>query len=826
MPRITTVQAAHNYGVLDPHVIERRDTKFIGGSLSDGRNIVLLPQGGYTDRGGTTDHGRVRRAIEAVSIDGTILSLPNGGSESDLLAGIAITTAAASTTRFVLFECDFGAATLVHMIDIAGVSIATTAADNALVAEYWDGAAWQAFAPALKIETGSYSRRFASGAPGHAGFAATKFRVCVDATTAAGAVTFSGIALWTETAAMVDAIVRAYAPEQGMAHQLVYSPHNIDVYEAGIWRASVATPITAAQLRLVKLEPKYDTILAFEQTLHPLDIKRLGISTEWSCGPVAFENLPLVDYGAIYTNGVNEVQEIQLYGMSDGDTFELLFEGLATTAIERSSTTPPFTAANIKSALDGLANVGTGLTVTADGNNRYRITFGDTINANKNVLTMGATVLSGGGASTKYIRVRTITEGKPAGEPIMSDLRGWPAVGRYAQQRLIMGGLKSRPNDVLASVTGDPFNLNMDIDVATKAFSYEVDTSGNSVIRDIFVGRALMFYGDQQLAFLKNNVLSASEVPQFGASDTPGIKAQTSPVSSDNAIFHVQSGGTTLRMTSYTELEQNFVAENASVLSAHLIRNPTDLFRRRAVGAVDSDLMMMVNSDGTMTVETLMRTQDVSGFAPWETDGYFRSGCSDQNNVVWVLVERQIGGAAELRLEKMEPDKLLDGAIEISQASSATIAGLSIFNGRTVYVVANDSVYGPHAVSGGTITIDEPVTEARIGTWVPPSATDPEVSLTEETRARMARLKRVNRVEVSVLETTSIAIRANDGEIVDMALHANDETMLDQGPLATPVTGKLEAEGMHGFTDHGKVTITQVAPGKLTVRSLTKNIAA
>lgn len=823
MPRITTVQAAHTYGVLDPHVVERRDTKFINGSLSDGRNIVLLPQGGYSDRGGSTDRARVRRKLTSVFLDASNLVMPNGGSVAALLNGTQTTTAAAATNRFVVLQINFGVPVLLHMVDIRGLSIATTAAENSLFVEYFNGTSWLQFGAAQKTTLNSYSRRFASGEPGHAGVAATNFRIAVDATLAAGTVSLWGIALWVESGARSDNIVRRYAPEQGSAHQLVYTDRNVDVFERGVWRGSIPSPITEGILRKVKFEPKYDTILAFEQTMRPQQFVRLGNSAQWSCDPVVFSNMPRADYGGRYTNGINEIQEIQIYDASEGDTFELLFEGLATTSIQISNTTPPTTATQIKTALEGLSNVGPGVIVNKINDLRFTVEFADNQNSSKNVLVMTGTPLSG---ASMYIRIRTLQEGKAAGEDLMSDLRGWPAVGRYAQQRLIMGGLKSRPNDFLASVTGAPFDLNTEIDVATRAFSYEVDFSENNAIRDIVVGKTLMFFGDQQLAFLKNNVLSADEVPQFGVSDAPGIKTETTPVSSDNALFFIQEGGTTLRMTSYTELEQNFIAENASVLSAHLIRNPTDMYRRRARGAVDSDLMLMTNGDGTMTALTLMRTQEVSGFAPWTTDGKYQSGCTDHENKVWTLVERVINGAFETRLEEMEPDKLLDEAIELVQASSTTITGLSRYNGRIVYAVANDSVYGPHLVAGGAITVNEPVTAVRVGTWIAPLATDPDVSLTEETRQRMPRLKRVNRAEISVIGTTSIAIRANDGAIEDLALYSNDETILDIGPLARPFTGKVEAEGMHGFTEHGRLTITQTYPGRFTVRSVTKNVAA
>lgn len=825
MARLTTIQAAHTYGVLDPLVVERRDTKFVDGSLSDGDNIVLLPQGGYADRGGTTDFGRVRRKLAAIAIDQTILSLPNGGSESDLLAGTAVTTSAVAGTRHVLFACTFGAPVLVHMIDIRGLKIATTAAASALVAEYWNGSGWVAFAPAGRIDLVARGRRFAAGAPGHAGITATQFRIAVNATAgAAGAVTFSGIALWAESADLADAIVRRYAPENGVAHQLVFSAGNVDVFVGGVWQASALIPHDEAQLRVMKTEARLDTVLLWHKDVQPHGLMRLGTALEWACTPVEFKNVPLVDYGGVYTNGVNEVQEIRLYQLNVGDSFELTCEGQTTTGIVYNSS-GAVTGAAIKSALEALSNVGTGLTVTVVSGNTWSLEFTGPDNMERDWLPIVGTSLGGPGS---YVFVKTTQKGKKPGEDMISGTRGWPSIGRFAQQRLIMAGMRSRPNEVLASQTGDPYDLNVELEAATKAFSYEIDNSTNNEIRDIYVGRTLFFLGDQQLCFLKNRVLSGTEVPEFGASDSPGIKPTGVVVSSDNAVYYIQDGGKSLRLATYTELEQNFVGDSASVLSAFLIRDPSELFRRRARDRLDSDLLMMVNADGTITSHTVMRTQDVSGFAPWSTDGLFVSGCVDHDNETWFIVQRLVDGVAELRLERHDPEKLLDEAVEIVLgAAASTLAGLSRFNAREVWAQANDRLYGPFTVSGGEITLPAAVTgTVRVGTWRAPLATDPPVNLTMETRQRHARMKRVNRAEISVHETTSLAIRANDGDAINLPLRSNAGTIADEGPLARPFTGRVEAEGMHGFTDHGQVTLTQTYPGRLTVRALTKTVAA
>ncbi len=823
MTKVTTVQAAHTYGVLDPHMIERRDTKFVGGSLSDGRNIVMLPQGGYTDRGGSTDIARARRKLDPVALTAGMLTLPNGGNAADLLTSDTMTTVpAAAGERFVLFEVDLGSIQTIQFIDVGDVSISVTGALGALIAEYWDGAAWQPFGAALLITTSLRTRRFAAGGPGHQGIGAQRFRVAINANLAGGDVTLNYVNMWRETATLSDGICRRYSADADNNYRLVITDFNIDIFEATFWRASIRIPAPESIIREMKLEPRFDTILAFHVDMAPHRIERMGSGGEWSCSPVVFDNVPLVDYGGTYTNGVTEVQQIELYGLASGGQFDLTVEGQTTTAIAV-GTTQADTAIAIETALEALPNVNDGLSVAAVSNSVFDVSFTGEGNANRDWLTMVGTALS----ADAYVRVRTLTEGRKGGEAIMSNARGWPAVGRFAQQRLIMAGLKSRPNELLCSVVGAPYDLNTELGSAIAAFSYEIDGMEDNRIRDIVLSRVLILPGSERTAYLRNSTLSASEAPQFGQSDAPGIKAGTPVVSSDNAIFYIQDGGQTLRQMNYTEIEQNYIADNASVLSAHLIRDPVDIVRRRATGAVDSDLIIMSNADGTATAFTVMRSQEVSGFAPWITDGAYASFCVDHQNVLWALVRRLDNGVTTLRQERMEPELLLDEAIEFAFGAPTTaINGLDRFNGRKVWAVANDSLYGPFDVEDGAISLPEAAVSVRVGTWVAPLATDPDVSLEEETRSRHARLKRVNRAVISVLETTSLAIRVNDGEFIPLPLRANDDTFLDEGPLARPVSGKIEAEGMHGFTDHGRLTVTQTFPGRLTVRSVTKNVVA
>lgn len=822
MPRFTRVQSAHTYGVLHPLVIERRDTKFVEASLAGALNVIMLPQGGYTARGGTDDYGRVRRQlVEKIWTVGQA-TLPNGGSASGLLAGEPQTTSAVSGSRHVLAEIDFGAPTEAAFIDIGLAGVATTGADAGLVAEYWTGSAWAMFGSALLVTTRNRTRRFAGNMTG---VSASKYRVAIDATTgAAGTAEFSSLKIFAEAATLSAARLGRYHYRADEVHQFVLSDRNIDIFQAGSWVASVAFPAPESILADVKFEFGYDTILCFHQDMAPQKITRLGAAQEWSCEAIAFENVPLVDYGGTYTNGINEVQQIQFYNMVAGDAFQLIFEGQATTSITLPtplSDLPPL----IASALEALPNVEPGLTVTGTWP-IATVEFSGDGNENKNVLEMSTIVLSDNPG--KIALVRTLTEGKVSGEPAMSAARGWPSVGRLVQKRLVMAGLKSKPNSVLASVTGAPFDLNTELGVATAAFLYDIGENEANVIRDLFLSRTLIAFGSAQHAWLKNNVLSAEDLPEFGFSDAPGITSSIRPVATNNAIFYVQSGGATLQMLAYTELEQNYVGDNASVLSANLINQPVDMTRRRATDTIDSDILVIVNGDGDATVLTLMRSQDVSGYAPWRTDGLFTAVQTDQNNDLWLLVRRSSDGVADLRLEKLAPDQLLDEAETRTIASAtATITGLERFNGREIWAIAGDEVHGPAPVSGGAAVFGEALSgSVRLGSWIAPYAVDPPVYIEPETGRRQARLKRVNRLLLSLFNTTSVAIRANGGEAQNLSMVNNDALIMGEGPLARPFTGQAEAEGMHGFTVDGQSTVTQTFPGSLTVRRVSKDIVA
>jgi hypothetical protein len=276
----------------------------------------------------------------------------------------------------------------------------------------------------------------------------------------------------------------------------------------------------------------------------------------------------------------------------------------------------------------------------------------------------------------------------------------------------------------------------------------------------------------------------------------------------------VQRGGQSLTQITYSELEQNFLGDNASVLSAFLVDNPKDIAIRRATRSNDADLLLYVNQDGRLVTLTLMRSQDVSGFAPHATEGEFVSLCTGADQTVWLVCKRNVAGAERMVLERMDPDDFLDSATPFDLGTPGTvIPGLSGYEGQDVYVFADGKHQGIFNVAGGTVVLPRAVTSGRVGFWTAPRATDTPFQPDEEAQRPLARIRRVFGVTLSVLDTAAVSVSANGGEIYAHVLNE-------------PFTGTIELEGFPGFTRDAQVTVSQSVPGRLKVRSVKKKIAA
>ncbi len=824
--QVALVENAHTYGVLDPQMRERRDTKFLKNSLEDARNIIVLPQGGYVDRGGSTDKGKIRHKMAApVSVPTT--SFPSGHSTVD---GREVTNTISvwpATIVSIAFAAHVGiSAYELTELTLEPASASANPEAGSIKCEVLIASVWEQFGEVLTI-----SNRLKRGAsfalpPGSTPLAVDGIRVIVSGVAQNSKVSWLTKAYLAETDEISTA--RSIPFNRGAdRYKLIFTDQHLDVFKKGVWVGGSPFPLAEDSVRRIKPASKFDTVVAFHEDMHPQAIRRFD-DNDWSASNAPFTNIPRYDYGGVYTNGVNEKQIVTLFGVANGKTFDLIVNGNTTPLIVCDSNTTT-TAANIKAGLEATAGVNDGVTVTyvsgsIGTDSAFRVEFsGENNKARPWPKMEGSTPVTSGA-----VTVQREVIGKIGGEDVFSEDRGFPTCGKFVQQRLVYAGMSGVPNGFGASKTGDPFNLDIETGGATAGFLYEVEMEEVSQILDIYAEQGVVVLTGKSVHSLANTTLSAAEAPDWRTGMAPGVRPECPIIRSDTTILYCEGGGQDLQALGYTDAVKNYVGSSASVLSAFLIDQPVGAARRGPTRLVSADVLFYVMSSGTLVTLTSMLAQDVSGFTPHLTPGAFHDVCVDGDGDVWWIADRDEDGTTERRLELMDPLSILDAAVEQSYPDGTTvISGLERFNGKEVWALLDDAVIeGPLPVADGEAVIETMAQAVRVGLWEPPFAKDPPVDLSGESQRPMPHQKRINEIRLSLLATSSVAVAANDGELVNIPLQFFDEAHFDETTFEQRYTGVLPLEGWPGFTPDCQARVSQLFPGKLNVRGLTKNIVA
>ena len=149
------------------------------------------------------------------------------------------------------------------------------------------------------------------------------------------------------------------------------------------------------------------------------------------------------------------------------------------------------------------------------------------------------------------------------------------------------------------------------------------------------------------------------------------------------ATIIVQRQGKSLISFQFTDATASYGSQPLSVLSSHLLNDPTDLSIRRATSTDETDRLFLVNGgDGSMAVYSILQAQNVIAPSKFTTDGEFVAVVNELSDT-FVIVKRTINSSTVYYLEKFNESLTLDSAKTGAGASSVTMAHL---NGKTVEI--------------------------------------------------------------------------------------------------------------------------------------------
>ncbi|WP_142849970.1 hypothetical protein [Telmatospirillum sp. J64-1] len=528
---------------------------------------------------------------------------------------------------------------------------------------------------------------------------------------------------------------------------LVLTEGKAEVLAGGAVRAEFDTPWSAAQLGQINWTQSADTLLVVHPQVPPQKITRTSHS-DWSILPWQFAARDGVSHQPFHKFAAEEAT---------------LTPAATTGSFKVEASADVFTE----------AMVGTRLRI---GGKQVVI---DSLLSAREAMVTAQEELSGTEATTDWE------------EQAFSERRGWPVSVCFHQDRLVIGGSHSLPNRLWLSKSADLFNFDQGTGLDDEAIEFPILSDQVNAIRAVFSGRHLQVFTSGAEWTVSGEPLTPMNL-QLRRQTRVGspLDRTVPPCDVDGATIFVSRAGGELREFLYTDVEQAYQATDLSMLARHLMLRPVEIDYD-----APSRLLHVVREDGAIATVTNYRAEAVTAWSLLQTDGGVRSiACLAEE--VYLLVER-VGryGLPVFLVERFEAalntDSALTGRVAVP---TDRWQGLEHLEGRRVRVVGDGSDMGEAVVSGGAITLDQPVREVEIGlpfrheVWPLPPAVESAGGPGRPTQLRLVQ------VVFRLLETSALTVDTGRGATELPLRRMGEEGLLD-GPLPR-ITGDVPVRAL------------------------------
>lgn len=346
---------------------------------------------------------------------------------------------------------------------------------------------------------------------------------------------------------------------------------------------------------------------------------------------------------------------------------------------------------------------------------------------------------------------------------VWNDDFGYPAAVTLHNQRLFCGGSFEKPQTIWMSKTAEYLNFELSTeDDDAASFTISSDQINPIVHLTQLDDPVVLTYGGEfslsgsasKGAITPTNI----QIKNHSAYGCNGVR----PIRIGNQLFFMQRSGRKLRSTSYDAVSDSMVATDASLLSEHITEG----------GIVDmayqqepESILWLVREDGQMATLTVNAAQEVLAWSRHFTDGEYESIATIPNGIsdeIWVVVKRQINGQSIRYLERFNDSFYSHCAKKIvSDDYFDVVRGLEHLEGKTVDVVADDTVLQQKIVVDGTIKLERDAKEVVVGLPYTTKIETLDVELQGATGTVQGSNKRVGEVVLRFMKTTGCLVNGN-----------------------------------------------------------------
>jgi len=354
-------------------------------------------------------------------------------------------------------------------------------------------------------------------------------------------------------------------------------------------------------------------------------------------------------------------------------------------------------------------------------------------------------------------------------------------MGCFFENRLFIGGTKSKTQSLFGSKSGSFFDFDIDDGDDDEAIFATISSRKLNEIVDVFPGRNLQIFTSGAEFAVTSQPITPSNINIAPQTSHGASYIQVEEV--DGATMFVDRNGKTLRDYLYSFNEDAYTTQDKSVLSSQLIKQPVDMAMLAGTQSEDSNWLFIVNTDGTVAVLNTLRAQDINGFTEWTTDGNVES-VTVVDDKLFIVTKRF--GNLDRFIEVWDFAYLMDSSVKVSPTPTQTvITGLDHLEGQTVQIVGDGIVLTPKTVASGQITLEANeigYSEIELGINFVPQIVPMPINTSIGSGQNAMRLKRIVRVNMRVYETYGVYV---DGNPVPIRTFGSvPTTPLDSAPTA------------------------------------------
>lgn len=574
------------------------------------------------------------------------------------------------------------------------------------------------------------------------------------------------------------------------SYMLLFTHNRMHVYKNGALITNIngsglnyldtsGVALSSAKLANMCWTQSADTLIVVHEDLPPVKLVRGGTDSTWTASAISFDSVPKYAFTLTVSNPAGTLTPSAVTGK------------ITLTA---------------SSAVFSAGSVGQYINVVPQGRAKIvQFTSTTVVNAITEFPFFNTSAIANGD-----------WELEAGYENVWSASRGYPRTVTFHQGRLYFGGSKTRPSTVWGSKVGIFFDFEGTEGLDDDSVEATLDTNTFNAITDIISGRDLMIFTTGGEFYVPQQGLEPITPTSFFVSTTnrngskPGIRVQQL----ESGVLFIQRQGKILSEIAYSDTQLTYLTSKISLLSGHLLKNPTRMALRRAVDTDENDLLLITNgTDGTMVAYSLMRSQNVIAPSEFVTSGGEFLDVGVDITTIYTVVKRTISGVAQYYMERFDSTLLTDSAVTGGIAATASVSHIV---GKEVNILLDGIVQANQTVpGGGTVTFPRASTSSyQVGLPITVQATTMPIDLKIQSGTRLGFKKRIVEVNALVYETQNIVING-----IEVPFRSFD-TPLTLDADVPEFTGTKVLHGILGYSNEAKITITQNAPLKFTLLGL------